>query len=191
MVMIAPSLLSADFGNLSAEMQRCEAAGADLYHVDVMDGHFAPNITLGVPVVDGIRRCTKLPLDVHLMITNPERYAEAFCKAGAEEMGVKTGIAISPDTSAKSAMQLAAMVDLVLVMSVHPGFSGQSFIPGVLEKIGPLRGAMREGAVIEMDGGMNAETAPRAREAGVDILVAGSAVFGADDMAAAIRELRG
>ena len=211
MVMIAPSLLSADFGNLREEIARCEAAGADLFHVDVMDGHYVHNITIGPVVVRGIRKYSQIPLDVHLMITNPERYAEAFCEAGAgylvchvespgdtggalriaREMGVKTGIAVNPETAAKSAMELAPLVDLVLVMSVHPGFSGQKFIPEVLEKIAPLRGAMRDDAVLEIDGGLNRETAVRARDAGVDIIVAGSAIFGADDMAAAIKDLRG
>jgi len=211
MVMIAPSLLSADFGNLKDEIARCEAAGADLFHVDVMDGHYVGNITIGPVVVKGVRKYANVPLDVHLMITNPERYAEAFCEAGADylvahveapgdtggalriarEMGVKTGIAINPETAAKSAMALASLVDLVLVMSVHPGFAGQRFIPDVLEKIAPLREAMRADAVIEIDGGLNPDTAERAREAGVDIIVAGSAIFKADNMAGMIETLRG
>ena len=211
MVMIAPSLLSADFGNLKDDIARCEAAGADLFHVDVMDGHYVRNITIGPVVVKGIRKYATVPLNVHLMITNPERYSQQFCEAGADcivahveapgdcggalriakEMGVRTGIAINPETAAKSAMELASIVDLVTVMSVHPGFSGQKFIPEVLDKIQPLREAMRPDAVITIDGGLNAETAKRARDAGVDIIVAGSAIFGADDMAEMIRTLRG
>lgn len=211
MTMIAPSLLSADFGNLARDIGRCEAAGADLLHVDVMDGHYVRNITIGPVVVEGARRATRLPLDVHLMITNPERFAEDFCRAGADwlvchvecpgdaggalriaqEMGVKTGIAINPETSAASSMELAQVVDMVCVMSVHPGFSGQKFIPEVLQKVPALREAMRPGALVEIDGGVNAENARRARDAGVDVIVAGTYLFKAADMKDAVDSLRG
>jgi len=211
MTMIAPSLLSADFGNLARDIGRCEAAGADLLHVDVMDGHYVRNITIGPVVVEGMRRAAKIPLDVHLMITNPEQFAEDFCKAGADwlvchvecpgdtggalriaqAMGAKTGIAINPETSTASAMALAPFVDMICVMSVHPGFSGQKFIPEVLQKIPALREAMRPGALIEIDGGVNVETARRAREAGVDVIVAGTHIFKAADMKAAVDSLRG
>ncbi len=211
MVKIAPSLLAADFSNISADILRCEEAGADLFHVDVMDGHYVQNITLGPLVVKGIRKAASIPLNVHLMITNPERFAEAYCEAGADtlvchiespgdtggalriarEMGVKTGIALNPETHTKATMDLLPLVDEVTIMSVHPGFGGQTFMAEVLEKIPALRSRMRGDAEILIDGGINAETAPRARDAGCDILVAGTALFGAADLPSALADLRG
>lgn len=200
--LIAPSILSADFGRLDEEVRAVEAAGADWIHVDVMDGRFVPNITIGPLVVDAVRRATKLPVDVHLMIVEPERYVADFRKAGADRisvhveasphlhrtlqqirgLGAKAGVVLNPHTSEEAIRHVLGDLDLVLVMSVNPGFGGQSFIPSVLPKIRALHELIHRGAhdvVIEVDGGVTDRTAGAVVGAGARALVAGSAVFGA------------
>lgn len=214
MIKIAPSILSADFCALGEDIRRVETA--DWLHVDVMDGMFVPNITIGVPVVQSIRAHTDLFLDVHLMVEKPGRFVEAFAKAGADLLsvhleadmppqiksaldsmtacGVKRGIALRPITAAEAVVPyLQAGLDLILVMTVEPGFGGQSFLEHQLEKIQAVRryiNAYCPGCALEVDGGINAETAKRVIAAGADTLVAGSAVYGAADPAAAIMALR-
>ncbi len=212
--LIAPSILAADFGRLAEEIRAVEAAGADWIHVDVMDGAFVPNITIGPAVVAAARRATKLPLDVHLMIERPERHLAAFVKAGADvltvhaeacphlhrtlqeirSLGARSGVAFNPATPVDALAHVLDVVDLALVMSVNPGFGGQSFIAAALPKIEAARRiADRAGRPIdvEVDGGVTAETAPLVAAAGANVLVAGTAVFGASDYAAAIRAVRG
>lgn len=199
-VIIAPSVLSADFGRLAEEVRAVDLAGADWIHVDVMDGRFVPNITIGPLVVEAIRRATKKPLDVHLMILEPERYVEAFAAAGAERIlvhvecsphlhrtvqsiratGAKAGVVLNPHTSETSIEELLEDIDQVLVMSVNPGFGGQSFLPSVLPKIERLRksiDARGSKVLIEVDGGINPQTAKRVVAAGGHALVAGNAIF--------------
>jgi ribulose-phosphate 3-epimerase len=212
-IRISPSLLSADFARLAEEIARVEAAGADWLHVDVMDGHFVPNMTLGPPVVEAIAKVAKAPLDVHLMITDPLRYAPHYAKAGAHvltfhaevcanpaaarevarafrEHGVaKVGVSINPDTPTERIADYLDAVDLVLVMSVFPGFGGQKFMGEVLPKVRWLRQRGFEGD-IEMDGGLNDATLPLCAAAGTNVFVAGSAVFGARDMRATILGFR-
>ena len=214
-IKIAPSILSADFSRLGEEIKAVEDAGADLIHVDVMDGHFVPNITIGPLIVEAARRSTKLPLDVHLMITNPELYIADFAKAGAdyitvhaetayhlnrlvqsikEHKGVKAAVALNPATSLSCLDYLLQDVDMVLIMSVNPGFGGQAFIPSALDKLAGLRKRIDELGLaieIEVDGGVKPENAATIINAGADILVAGSAVFGNKDYAAAIKGIRG
>ncbi len=214
-IKVAPSLLSADFSRLGEEIKAVEAAGADIIHVDVMDGHFVPNITIGPLIVEAARRSTKLPLDVHLMITNPELYIADFAKAGAdyitvhvetafhldrlvqsikEHKGVKAAVALNPATPLTSLDYVLSNVDMVLIMSVNPGFGGQAFIPSALEKISKLRkriDELRLKTEIEVDGGVKPSNAAEIIKAGADILVAGSAVFGAKDYASAIRGIKG
>ncbi|HWR72577.1 MAG TPA: ribulose-phosphate 3-epimerase [Nitrospirota bacterium] len=214
-IKVAPSILSADFSRLGEEIRAVEAAGADLIHVDVMDGHFVPNITIGPLVVEACRKVTKLPLDVHLMIENPERYIADFAKAGAdyltvhvetgyhlhrlvqnirEHKGVKAGISLNPATPIESVDYILGDIDMVLIMSVNPGFGGQAFIPSAFEKIKRLRGMIESRKLrveIEVDGGVKPENAAQVSAAGADILVAGSAVFGAKDYKAAIQGIRG
>ena len=212
-VQIAPSLLSADFARLGEAVALAERAGADLIHFDVMDGHFVPNITIGPPVLKSLARVARLPIDVHLMIEHPDRYVEAFVEAGAasvtvhaeatvhlhrtvhliKSLGVKAGVAINPATPAGALEEIAGDVDYVLVMTVNPGFGGQTFIPRSESKVRLVRELLdRAGsrAPIEVDGGIDVHTAPRIVAAGADILVAGNAVFGAADPERAIRELR-
>lgn len=214
MVKIAPSILSADFAKLGEEVAAVDQGGADWIHVDVMDGHFVPNITIGPLVVKAIRPVTTLPLDVHLMIENPDLYIEEFVKAGADyitvhveacrhlhrtvhyikSLGVKAGVVLNPATPVESIQHIIADVDLVLLMSVNPGFGGQKFIPEVLPKIRKVKELAEEKGVsidIEIDGGVNAETAKLCIEAGATVLVAGSAVYNKEDRKKAIAELRG
>jgi ribulose-phosphate 3-epimerase len=197
---IAPSILSADFAHLGAQVAEAEAGGADWVHVDVMDGHFVPNLTIGPLVVQALRPVTTLPLDVHLMIEAPERYLEGFARAGADvltvhweacthlhrtlqqirELGVKAGVSLNPATPVSVLEEVLSEVDLVLLMSVNPGFGGQSYIPSSTAKIRKLRQLMREcesAALVEVDGGVNAQTIREVVVAGADVLVAGSAVF--------------
>jgi len=213
MVKIAPSILSADFARLGDEIKDVELGGADYIHVDVMDGHFVPNITIGPLIVEAIRPVTKLPLDVHLMIENPDQYIEAFAKAGADYItvhveasrhlhrtiqlikstGVKAGVVINPATPVESLKHIIEDLDMVLLMSVNPGFGGQKFIPSVLPKIRQVRemaDAVNPNLEIEVDGGVNEETAKLCVEAGATVLVAGSAVFNKEDRAAAIAQLK-
>ncbi len=214
MVKIAPSILSADFAKLGAEIQEVEQAGADLIHVDVMDGHFVPNITLGPLVVKAIRSYTALPLDVHLMIEQPERYISAFAEAGADlisvhveacthvhrvihmikEQGKKAGVVLNPATPLASIEEILHDIDFVLIMTVNPGFGGQAFIPSTLDKIKRLRALLDEKGLkhvaIEVDGGVNEETASKVAEAGARWLVAGNAVFGQANREQAINAIR-
>ena len=207
-IMIAPSLLSADFGRLSDEIRDVERAGCDALHIDVMDGHFVPNITIGPFVVSAIRKVTKLPLDVHLMIDVPSRYIAEFRKVGADwitihieaeddicktlqeikKFGAKAGISLRPKTSVETILPHLPDLDLILVMSVEPGFGGQSFMPDTMEKIKVLRPKFQ--GLISVDGGIGVGNASQALEAGADVLVAGSAVFGKSDRVKAIREFR-
>jgi len=212
---IAPSILAADFACLGDEVRAVEAAGADWIHVDVMDGHFVPNITIGPPIVKAVRAVTKLPLDVHLMIEAPERYIETFAEAGASTIGVhvetcphlhrtlaqvreagaRASVAINPGTPVESIREVMTCVDQVLVMTVNPGFGGQKFIDGMTEKISTIRGWIDEGGLsvaLEVDGGIDPATISRAARAGADVFVAGTAIFGARDRdyAAAIKSLK-
>ena len=197
---LSPSILSADFARLGEEISTVEAAGADWIHVDVMDGHFVPNITMGPFIVATCRRITKLPLDVHLMIEQPERYLEAFAKAGAsgltvhvetcpdivgtlkqiKSFGCTAGAVLNPETPVEAIQSALAEADLVLVMSVHPGYSGQSFIPETIAKVAEIRerlDALRSSAWLEVDGGIDTETLPRMKAAGATAYVAATAVF--------------
>ena len=207
-IMIAPSLLSADFSRLAEEVRDVEKAGCDALHIDVMDGHFVPNLTIGPLVVSAIRKVTKLPLDVHLMIDMPSRYITEFRKAGADwitvhveaekdvrgvlqmikSSGAKAGISLRPKTAVETLFPYLPELDLLLVMSVEPGFGGQSFMPDMMGKVKVLRSKFR--GLISVDGGIGAGNASQALEAGADILVAGSAIFGKSDRAKAIQEFR-
>ena len=210
---IAPSLLSADFARLGEEIRAVETAGADWIHVDVMDGHFVPNITFGPAVVAAARRATRLPLDVHLMITEPDRYVADFARAGASyisvhvetcahlhrsvhlirDAGARPGVVLNPATPVEALEWIIADVDLVLVMGVNPGFGGQAFIPSSLDKVRRLRRLITEKrlqTLIEVDGGVSAKTVGSIAAAGADVFVAGSAIFNSGDYPAAIRSLR-
>jgi ribulose-phosphate 3-epimerase len=210
---IAPSILSADFSRLGEEIAAIEAGGADYVHVDVMDGHFVPNITIGPLVVEAVRRVTTLPLDVHLMIENPDRYIPDFAKAGSDiivvhaeathhlhrtvqlikSLGKKAGVSLNPATPLNLLDYVLEDLDLVLLMTVNPGFGGQSFIDACIPKIQMLRGIMdRRGieAELEVDGGVKTDNIARIAHAGADVFVAGSAVFGSPDYAATIAELK-
>jgi ribulose-phosphate 3-epimerase len=210
---IAPSILAADFGRLADEIRAVADAGVDCIHVDVMDGHFVPNLTIGPLVVEAARAATELPLDVHLMIESPERYIDAFAQAGANtisvhvetcphlhrtlaqirEAGARASVALNPATPPVAVREVLGEVDQVLVMTVNPGFGGQKFIASMLSKIAKLRGWIDEqgfDAAIEVDGGIGPETIGRAAQAGASVFVAGTAIFGAADYAAAVRALR-
>ena len=213
MVKIAPSILSADFSRLGEEVKAVEEAGADWIHVDVMDGRFVPNITIGPLVVESLRKVTKLPLDVHLMIENADLYIEDFANAGADiisvhveacphlhrtiqsikEKGVKAGVVLNPATTLFALDEIIEQVDMVLLMSVNPGFGGQKFIGSVLSKIELLRNTLDESGVeldVEVDGGIKPDNAGTIKQAGANVLVAGSAIFGSDDYKTAIEGLR-
>lgn len=203
---IAPSLLSADFVRLADDVAAVEAAGADWLHVDVMDGHFVPNLTLGPPIVKALKGTATKPLDVHIMITNPVEFAETYVKAGADVLtchletepealasiraaGARAGLAVNPETDIAPVRERLDQLDMVLVMSVHPGFGGQSFMPEVLPKIEQLRAWGWDGD-IEIDGGISPKTIGDAAAAGANVFVAGSAVFGSDDWADTIAAMR-
>jgi ribulose-phosphate 3-epimerase len=193
---IAPSILSADFAALGEAIARVEAAGADQLHVDVMDGHFVPNLTIGPPVIESVRKRTRLPLDVHLMIEEPERWIEACphlerTLSQIREAGARAGVALNPATPPGVLEYVLDDLDLVLVMSVNPGFGGQSFIPTAYEKIRKIRALLgKRPALISVDGGVKREHAAPLAQAGAQVLVAGSAIFGAPDPGQAVRELR-
>jgi ribulose-phosphate 3-epimerase len=213
-VRIAPSILSADFAALGAAVAEVERGGADLIHVDVMDGHFVPNLTIGPAVVRSLKRVARVPLDVHLMITDPDRYIEAFAEAGASMMsvhaevlphlhrtiqaikalGVQAGVVLNPSTPVVILEQIAGDVDFVLVMSVNPGFGGQKFIPRSTRKVADVRAALDASgntrAFIEIDGGIDAQTAPEVVAAGARVLVAGTSIFNTPDPERATRELK-
>ena len=214
MVKIAPSILSADFSKLGEEILAVEKGGADYIHIDVMDGHFVPNITIGPLIVEAIRPITKLPLDVHLMIENPDEYIGAFVKAGADyitvhveacrhlhrtiqnikSFGIKAGVVLNPATPVESIQHIIGEIDMVLLMSVNPGFGGQKFIPEVLPKIRKVKEMAEQKGLdmeIEIDGGVNSETAKLCMEAGANVLVAGSAIYNQENYAKAISLIRG
>jgi ribulose-phosphate 3-epimerase len=210
---IAPSILSADFSRLAEEIAMCEAGGADLIHIDVMDGRFVPNLTFGAKVIAAVREVTELPLDVHLMVVQPENYFDSFAKAGAtgmtihteaaphlqrqlariKELGCKAGAAINPATPLSAVSEVVADLDLLLVMTVNPGFGGQQFIPGSLDKVRRARALLDKAgssAALEVDGGVDRDTIRGLWEAGADTFVSGNAIFTADDPQGEIEELR-
>jgi len=211
--LLAPSILSADFSNLAQQVRLAEMGGADWIHCDVMDGHFVPNITIGPIIIEAARRITKLPLDVHLMIKNPDKYLEDFINAGADyvsvhveevshlnrtvarikELGAKAGVVLNPATPVSSVKDIAEYIDLLLLMTVNPGFGGQKFITNSISRIKEavnLRDDLNADFLIEIDGGVNINTIKSAHDAGVDVFVAGSAIFGADNISAAATELK-
>lgn len=210
---IAPSILAADFGRLSEEVAAVEAGGADWIHIDVMDGHFVPNITVGPAVVEAVRRITKLPLDVHLMISNPDNYLKDFCDAGAniltvhretcphlhrtvhaiKDFGVKAGVSLNPSTELGTIEEIISSIDLLLIMSVNPGFGGQSFIPSIMSKVRKARNLIdKQSSTIdlEVDGGISPANATAIVQAGASVLVAGSSVFNAPKYDVAINNIR-
>lgn len=213
MKILAPSILSADFTNLSQQIRLVEMAGADWIHCDIMDGHFVPNITFGPFIVDAVNRITDLPLDVHLMIENPELYVNDFIKAGADyitvhyeevvhlnrlinqikELGAKAGVVINPSTPVHSIKDIAEYIDLLLIMTVNPGFGGQKFIPNSIRRIHEaveLREKFSAKFLIEVDGGINNQNIKTLSDAGVDVFVAGASIFKADNISAATTELK-
>lgn len=210
---IAPSILSADFAHLAEEIRKVEEAGADMIHVDVMDGHFVPNFTIGPPIVRAIRKVTRLPLDVHLMMTNPDDFIPDFIKAGSDyltvhvetcphlhrtiqsikENGVKAGVTLNPATALSLVEPILPFVDLLLIMSVNPGFGGQSFIPQVLDKVREARRMIDEKKLsveLEVDGGLKVDNVGAIAQAGADIFVAGSAVFHSKDYKETLEKMR-
>lgn len=213
MIKLAPSILAADFAKLGQEVMEVEKAGADWIHIDVMDGHFVPNITMGPIVVDALRPLTKLPLDVHLMIENPDRYIEDFAKAGADyitvhveacphlhrtiqlirSFGVKPGVVLNPHTPIETIQHVLEDIDLVLFMTVNPGFGGQKFIHSVVPKVAQLAALVKEKGLpvdIQIDGGINEETIVLCAEAGANVFVAGSAIFGKEDRGQALQAIK-
>jgi ribulose-phosphate 3-epimerase len=213
MSILAPSILAADFANLSQQIRMVELAGADWIHCDIMDGHFVPNITFGPILVNAARRSTKLPVDVHLMISNPDNYLESFISAGAnhitvhqeavvhlnrtiariKELGANAGVAINPSTPVSFLHDIAGYIDQVLIMSVNPGFGGQSFIQNSIKKIKEtvkLRDELKSNFLIEIDGGVDTTTLPAILEAGCDVFISGTAIFRADNISAATAELK-
>lgn len=212
-ISVAPSILSADLWQLGNEVQKVQAAGADWLHVDIMDGHFVPNLSFGPSVVSSLSKNTALPLDVHLMVEEPLLFVEPFAKAGADlltvhieakdevvetlklikSFGVKTGLSVKPDTDPELLVPLTDLLDLILVMTVYPGFGGQAFLPGSEEQIRQVRQIIASSGRkiwLEVDGGINAQTAPKAVAAGADALVAGSAIFKAADPVLALKQIR-
>lgn len=211
-IIISPSILSADFANLERDIKKVEDNGADWIHVDVMDGHFVPNITIGVPVVKSLKKITKLPLDVHLMIENPDKYIEPFANAGADILtfhyeavkeneiaelikkiksyGIKAGISIKPKTRPDVLLPYLDIVDMVLVMTVEPGFGGQSFMSDCAEKMKFIKQNSHENLIIQVDGGINAQTGKICKDFGANSLVAGSYIYSADDIKKAIESLK-
>ena len=211
---LAPSILSADFARLGEQVQRVAQAGADYIHVDVMDGHFVPNITIGPLIVEALRPVTTLPLDVHLMIENPDRYIDAFVKAGADiltvhveacvhlhrtvqaikEKGIRAGVALNPHTPLVSVEEILPDVDLILIMSVNPGFGGQRLIPGALDKLRRTRELLADKELsqveVEVDGGIKLDNIGRVAEAGAQVIVSGSGIFGAPDPAEMVRQMK-
>jgi ribulose-phosphate 3-epimerase len=210
---IAPSILSADFARLGEEIRKVEAAGADLIHFDVMDGHFVPNLSIGIPVLKSVRAITRLPLDAHLMIDNPERYLDAFVKAGADSLsvhaevcadlpaiahrmhalGIRAAVAINPETDPARVLAAAAHLDMILVMSVHPGFGGQGFIPASLDKLRAVRrelDRLQLAVDLQVDGGIKVDNIAAVAEAGANVFVSGSGIFGQQDYAATIARMR-
>ncbi len=210
-IIIAPSILSADFANLQADIQKIEKAGADWVHIDVMDGHFVPNITIGPQIVKSLRKTTGLIFDVHLMIENPEKYIDEFAKAGSDYItvhyeackdnlfevieqikrhNIKAGVSIKPKTPASAVIDILGKIDLLLIMSVEPGFGGQKYIPESTAKIKEIKDNAPQGLIIEVDGGINDLTAKEAVNAGANALVAGAYVYNSQDIASAIKKLR-
>lgn len=207
-ILISPSILSADFSNLASEIKAVENGQCDMIHVDVMDGHFVPNLTIGAPVVKSLRKVTQLPLDVHLMIDEPIRFVEDFAKAGSDFLtihveacsdvratlekikssGLKAGISLRPKTKAEDLVPYLELLDLILVMTVEPGFGGQSFMPEMLDKVKSLR--QKFNGLISVDGGISKDTAGESIRAGANVLVAGTAIFSHEDRAEAIDVLR-
>ncbi len=210
---IAPSILSADFTRLGEEIRAVERAGADLIHFDVMDGHFVPNLSIGVPVLESVRKVTRLPLDAHLMISNPTDYLEAFVKAGADsisvhaevcpdlpaiarrirELGARASVAINPETAPDRVIAAAEHLDMILVMSVHPGFGGQGFIPDSIHKLRKVRSELERRGLsvdVQVDGGIKVENIASVKAAGANVFVSGSGIFGKNDYGGIIREMR-
>ena len=210
---IAPSILSADFARLGDEIRAVEKAGADMIHFDVMDGHFVPNLSIGIPVLESVRKVTRLPLDAHLMISEPERYVEAFVKAGADsisvhcevcpdipamaqrihELGARASIGINPETDADKVLPFAEQLDMILVMSVHPGFGGQEFIPAALDKLRYIRRELRRRGLktdVEIDGGVKLDNIADVKAAGANVFVSGSGIFGKADYGKIVAEMR-
>lgn len=211
MIIISPSILSADFANLERDIKLVEQAGADWIHVDVMDGHFVPNITIGVPVVKSLKKVTSLPLDVHLMIENPQNYVDDFASAGADiitfhyeaapdkvleiakkikDLGIKAGLSIKPKTKASEIFEFLPYLDMVLVMTVEPGFGGQSFMHDCAQKITEIRQIAPENLIIQVDGGINNVTGHICTSLGANSLVAGNYIYGHSDIAQAIQSLK-